>query len=330
MGIDLMKLEPHKVSKDLTGYITYIFGAAKVGKTSLAAQAPDCLLLACERGYNAIPGILAQDITSWSDMRTVYRELKKSEVRDRFKVLIVDTIDLAAKYCTKYICSQNNIADLSELGYGKGYALMRSEFEDIFNSLTQLGYAVFFISHAQDAIFTRPDGTEYNKIIPSLSPAKVNAIIENMADIYGYAHFKSPEERVITLRSDDDTISCGSRFKYMVNEVPLSYNALVKAIQDAISMEEQNVGSEFITNEPIKPIENNLDFDEYMNTFKELISKLQEATGPAFQNEWAMRITETVERYLGKGRKVNDMSRDQVEQLVLIVDDLTEQVGNGI
>lgn len=330
MGIDLMSLTPHKVSKDLTGYITYIFGAAKVGKTSLAAQAPDCLLLACERGYNTIGGIYAQDITSWSDMRKVYRELKKPEVRERFKVLIVDTVDLAAKYCTKYICSQNGIQELSELGYGKGYALMRNEFEDIFNSLTQLGYAVFFISHAQDAIFTRPDGTEYNKIIPSLSPSKVNAIIENMADIYGYAHFKNPKERVITLRSDDDTISCGSRFKYMVNEIPLSYEALVKAIQDAIEKEGQESNGEFVTDEPIKPIENKLDFDSLMDTFKELISKLQEVTGPAFATNWAPRIAETVERYLGKGKKVTNMTRDQVEQLALIVDDLTEQVGNGL
>jgi hypothetical protein len=62
----------------------------------------------------------------------------------------------------------------------------------------------------------------------------------------------------------------------------------------------------------------------------ELISKLQEITGPAFATNWAPRIAETIERYLGKGKKVNDMSRDQVEQLVLIVDDLAEAVGNGL
>ena len=28
--------KPHKVSKDLSGYITYIYGAPKTGKTTLA------------------------------------------------------------------------------------------------------------------------------------------------------------------------------------------------------------------------------------------------------------------------------------------------------
>ena len=93
MGIDLLQIQPHQVSRDLSGYITYIYGAAKVGKTSLAAQTKDCLLIAAEKGYNAIGGIIAQDVTSWSEMRQVYKELKKDEVKARFKVLIIDTID---------------------------------------------------------------------------------------------------------------------------------------------------------------------------------------------------------------------------------------------
>lgn len=92
MGIDLLSLQPHKVSRDLSGYITFIYGAAKVGKTTLAAQAEKALLLAAEKGYNAIPGIIAQDITTWGQMREVLRELKKPEVQNTFKTVIVDTV----------------------------------------------------------------------------------------------------------------------------------------------------------------------------------------------------------------------------------------------
>ena len=46
MAIDLLKIEPHKVSRDLSGYITYIYGAPKTGKTTLAVQMPDAILLA--------------------------------------------------------------------------------------------------------------------------------------------------------------------------------------------------------------------------------------------------------------------------------------------
>ena len=40
MAIDLQKLTPHKISRDLSGYITYIYGAPKIGKTTLGAQMP--------------------------------------------------------------------------------------------------------------------------------------------------------------------------------------------------------------------------------------------------------------------------------------------------
>ena len=63
------------------------------------------LLLAFEPGYHALPGVVAQDITSWSEMKQAYRELKKPEVRAHFNAIIVDTVDIAADRCKKYICS---------------------------------------------------------------------------------------------------------------------------------------------------------------------------------------------------------------------------------
>ena len=68
MGINILSLEPHKVSRDLSGYITYLYGSAKIGKTTFGSKMPGALILAFERGYNALPGVYAQDITSWAEM----------------------------------------------------------------------------------------------------------------------------------------------------------------------------------------------------------------------------------------------------------------------
>lgn len=124
--INLLKIEPHKVSTDLTGYITYIYGAPKTGKTTLATQMPGAVLLAFEKGYNALPGVMAQDITSWGEMKQVYRELKKPEVKATYQSVVVDTIDIAAEMCQKYICDQNGITALGEIGFGKGWTLFKS------------------------------------------------------------------------------------------------------------------------------------------------------------------------------------------------------------
>ena len=67
--------------------------------------------------YNAITGIIAQDITSWGEIKQVLRELKKPEVQETFKTIIVDTVDLAADFCQKYICDQLGIESIGEGGW---------------------------------------------------------------------------------------------------------------------------------------------------------------------------------------------------------------------
>ena len=188
MAINLLNVQPHKVSRDLSGYITYIYGAPKTGKTTLATQMEGSLLLAFEPGYHALPGVMAQDVTTWGEMKQVYRELKRPEVQAVYKAVIVDTIDIAADKCKKYICQQNDIEDLGDLGYGKGWTKFKDEFNEVVRGLTQLGYAVFFIGHDKESMITDPiTGAEKMIIRPSLSNTTKD-IIAGMADIYGYAH----------------------------------------------------------------------------------------------------------------------------------------------
>ena len=234
MAIDLLALQPHKVSRDLSGYITYIYGAPKCGKTTLAVQMDKALLVAFEPGYHALPGVMAQDVTSWAEMKQLYRQLKDPRVQEMYRCVIIYTIDIAADRCKKYICNQNGIEDLGDLGYGKGWTKFKEEFNEVFRGLTQLGYAVFFIGHDKPESIDNPDGTKTLKIRPTLSNS-TKTVIAGMADIYGYAHQKAAGEMsVLTLRDASGTIECGCRFKYMPTEIVMSYKNLVNALNEAI------------------------------------------------------------------------------------------------
>ena len=318
MAINLLALQPHKVSRDLSGYITYIYGAPKCGKTTLATQMEGSLLLAFEPGYHALPGVIAQDITSWSEMKQVYRELKKPEVQAAFKSIIVDTIDIAADRCKKYICNQNSIEELGDLGYGKGWTKFKEEFNDVFRGLTQLGYAVFFIGHDKPETINNPDGTTTLKIKPTLSNS-TKTVIAGMADIYGYAHQKAAGEMsVLTLRDPSGMIECGCRFKYIPQEITMSYDNLVKALNEAIDKEASETNNMFVTNERVvAPEVTTYNYDALMAEFQDLVGQLMSkgtTNGP--------KITAIVEKYLGKGKKVSDTTPDQAEFVDLIVNDI--------
>ena len=230
MAINLLGLTPHKVSRDLSGYITFIYGPAKCGKTTFGSKMPGALLLAFERGYNALPGVIAQDITSWGDMKQVVRELKRPEVKEVYKSIIVDTADIAAECCQKYICNQLGIENIGDGGWStNGWSKYKKEFEDVFRTLTQLGYAVVFISHDKEKTISPQNSKEYQQIGSSIQSSAL-AIIENMSDIIGYAHPKVDDNgntrMVLTLRSSDNSVRCGCRFKYIASEIDFTYDAL--------------------------------------------------------------------------------------------------------
>ena len=328
MAIDLLSLKPHKVSKDLSGYITYIYGAPKTGKTTLATQMPDALLLAFERGYNAIPGIIAQDVTSWVEMKQIYRELKKPEVRENYKTIVIDTIDIAADLCQKYICNQLGIDNMGDGGWAtNSWSKYKKEFEDVFRGLTMMGYAVVFISHETEYTEKDTTGKEITKIRPAAQKSAL-AVIENMADLYGYAKTFITEDGTkvkLLLRSSDGRIACGCRFKYIAPVIDFNYESLAKALTDAIDKEAQETGGRYITEErDVGPIAMTYDYDELMSEFKVIVSELMAKD----KEKYAPYITQVVDKYLGKGKKVGDTTPDQAELIYAIVSELKEDVMN--
>lgn len=330
MAINLLNIQPHKVSRDLSGYITFIYGPPKVGKTTLATQMPGALLLAFEKGYSALPGVIAQDITTWGEMKQVYRELKKPEVQEVYKTIVVDTVDIAADLCQKYICNQLGIDNMGDGGWGtNSWSKYKKEFEDVFRGLTMMGYAVIFISHSKTGTDKDQNGREYGFTKPTTQSSALQ-IIENMADLYCYARSyvdtNGDEKRVLTLRSPAGSgISCGSRFRYIAPEVPLNYEALTKALTEAIDAEAKEHGNQYVTNErEATPVVKDYDFDALMIKFEELVGKLMNKD----QAYYAPRLTQIIEKYLGKGKKVAQATRDQAELIYLIISEIEDELIN--
>lgn len=284
---------------------------------------PNHLLLAFEKGYNALPGVIAQDINSWGEMKQVLRELKKPEVQQTFKSIIIDTVDIASELCQKYICQQLGIENMGDGGFANNsWVKYKKEFEDTFRTLTMLGYAVVFISHVKRSEDSK---TGEVSIKPSTQSSAL-AIIENMADLYAYAHIKKLEDGttkpVLTLRTFDN-IACGGRFKYIDNEVDFNYPSVAKALTDAIDREAKATDNKFVTDaREVASVQKEYDYDamiaDFNNTANDLMTKDKAYYGP--------RIMQIIERYLGKGKKIAETTRDQAELVYLINCDIRAEL----
>ena len=339
--INLLGIQPHQVSRDMRGYSVFFYGEPKSGKTTTAVKFPKHLLLAFEKGYNAIPGAMAQPINSWSEFKKVLRQLKDPEVHKQFETIIIDTADVAYDCCVKYVCDNAPRADggfgvdsISDIPYGKGYGMVAKEFDDNLRSIVQMDYGLVLISHAIDKTFTDEQGKEFNRIVPTLDKRAKN-IVSRMVDIYGYARgvTDAKGKNVIKLfLRGTPRFEAGCRFKYTPDYIDFSYTDLVAAVGEAIDKQMEEDGKEYFTNERQNlyiDTTQELNFDELMNEFNEIIQGIiKSATDEEMQTYWQPRITSITDKHLGRGHKVGNMSREQTEALSLIVEDMRDLVKN--
>lgn len=120
MAIDLMALEPQKISKNLRGKFILAYGKPGVGKTSLAAKFENVLIAGFEMGSNALNNVYVQPAKTWSDWKSMVSQLtRKKELMEKFHSIAIDTADEAWNLCVKYICSQNSVENLGDIPWGQ-------------------------------------------------------------------------------------------------------------------------------------------------------------------------------------------------------------------
>ena len=307
----------------------------KSGKTTTAAKFDKNLLLAFEKGYNAIPGVIAQPINNWAEFRKVLRQLKDTKAKDMFSTITIDTCDIAYDYCTKYICDNAlrpdggyGVDSVSDIPYGKGYGMVSKEFDECLRSIVMMDYGLVLISHATDKTFKDENGVEYNKIVPTLDK-RANNVVARMADIIGYSRIVTDEHGNSSTKlfmRGTPRYEAGSRFKYTPDYIDFSYDNLVDAIATAIDKQAEEDGEQFFTNERKNAYEDttkDLDFDDLMKKSNELISSLiKNNSEEDFKTYYQPRIVQITDKYLGRGQKMSQCSREQTEALSLIYDDL--------
>jgi len=298
--LDLLSIKPHQVSSDLRGYSVFFYGEPKSGKTTTASKFPKSLIVAFEKGYAALPGVMALPINSWIDFLKVLRQLKDPSVKEKFETIIIDTVDIAYDYCEQYICAQANVDTIGDI-------------QD---------YGLVLISHSTDKVFKDETGEEYNKIVPTL-PAKPRLIAGRMCDIIGYSRSVNTDDgsKTLLFMRGTERFEAGSRFKYTPDYIEFNYKNLVKAIQEAVVKQSEEDGLETATGKDNINTQNlfDTDFEELLEQFNQVANALV-----AKDQKNVSKITDIVEKHIGYGKKVNEMTRNQKDILDIIVYDLKQ------
>ena len=110
---NILDIQRNEISSNIKGKIFWFHGEPGTWKTTVASHFPKPFFAGFEIGYQFIDGIYAAPMTTWSDMKDLYRQLRNPKVKEKFETIVFDTISNASTLCYKYALNQLDVSDPS-------------------------------------------------------------------------------------------------------------------------------------------------------------------------------------------------------------------------
>jgi hypothetical protein len=135
--------------KDITPKVFFVWGQSMSGKTYLARQFPNPVIINTDGNAKKVntPSV---EVFDFETFIKVIEEIEQG--KHDFKTIIIDLVDDIRTMLENYVCKKNNVDDVGEIGYGKGYRDVTMTWQKLMVRLNQLPYNVIFISHIKEVL----------------------------------------------------------------------------------------------------------------------------------------------------------------------------------
>lgn len=159
--------ENKKVTRDVTNNIKiWVYGQPNIGKTTLANQFPDALMLNTDGNYKGIDSPVVP-ITDWEQFVNVCDEIL--EGKHTYKSIVIDLAEDVYTYCRNYYCKKLKIDHEADLGYGKGYDIIKTAFLLVIRKLANSAYNLLLLSHEKEVVIKDRIGRETTVYKPNFT-----------------------------------------------------------------------------------------------------------------------------------------------------------------
>lgn len=306
--VDIFAVKPHVVSNNIEGFTFLFHGEGGTGKTSVSAEFEGHLIAAFEPGYKLIPGAMGIPMNKWSDFKNLIRQLLTPKGKESYKAIVIDTIGLAFRACLKHVAAQNGVDDIADIPFGKGYSLVKKEFEEAIMSLSRAGFGIVIIAHSEE----KDDFVTKEKRVKVDIDKKAYAVAQGLVDFNFYLKKDGVDENgdfITTALTNAPGIESKCRVK-LPAEFRFSYENIVKEINNAINGEIVEKGHE-VTSER----QNLMGVDVNKIPFEELVEKTSALAGELF-DQAEVEVRKLITNILGHGiSESTKVERHKVETL---------------
>tara|TARA_R110000787_G_scaffold167124_2_gene280101 strand:+ start:1369 stop:2067 length:699 start_codon:yes stop_codon:yes gene_type:complete len=210
-----------------------IYGAPKIGKTTVLSQLDDCLIIDLEDGSDMVDALKVK-VTSLKELGEAGKAIH--EANKPYKYVAIDTISKLEEWCEldakvlymqtpmgKNFDVKNPGASVLSLPNGAGYLYLRIAYKRWMDKLNTLADHIILVGHLKDKMLEKK-GKEVAVKDLDLT-GKIKQITCANADAVGYL-YREDEKTMISFDSLDD-ITAGSRCEHLKGKtMPLDWSKI--------------------------------------------------------------------------------------------------------
>lgn len=207
----------------------WIYGACFSGKTTLADQFPNPVMLNTDGNLNSFTAPYVEiketlegriKISAWDNFKATIDELQKGS---DFETIVVDLVEDTYEHCRRWCYDKLGIEHESDNSF-KAWDYVRNEFLTTMKKLMTLDYNIVLISHEDlSKDITKKTGDKITAIKPNVADKVANKLA-GMVDIVARV-VADGDDRTLNFKSDD-VVFGGGRLKLASTSIPLTYTAL--------------------------------------------------------------------------------------------------------
>ena len=171
-----------------------VYAEPGVGKSTFASKAPNVFFITTDGNFQwlDLPEEQHVEISNWNQFVKI-NELLATEDFDWCETVVVDLLEDVYRLCEDDFCNKNKIQFIGDLDWGKGYNIVKKDFDIEMSRLINLPKNIIFLLHGFDDTSTKDSrGNTKTKHVPSNRiPDKVLDVIEGKLRYFLRAYIKS-------------------------------------------------------------------------------------------------------------------------------------------
>jgi AAA domain len=168
-----------------------IHGIEGVGKSTLAAQFPNPVVLDTEDGTRHLDVARVQ-ITDWKTLTLAVAELTVDS--QGFSTVVIDSVDWAERMLIERMLKDSGKKSIEDYGFGKGYVLLQEHFSRFLADCDRLiaaGVNVVLVAHTAVRRTSPPDMTEGFDRFELKLTKQVAPIVKEWADLLLFCNYRT-------------------------------------------------------------------------------------------------------------------------------------------